>query len=66
MTVTELRQELEKLEAEGKGGLEVILDEDPYLEFDGLVASAEFMDGHERACLVNSRYPGNRGRIPVK
>lgn len=62
MTVTELRQALEKLEAEGKGGMEVVLDEDPYMEFDGLVASADFMDGVERACLTNSHYPGNRGR----
>ena len=60
MTVTELRAALQKLEAQGHGEAKVVLDEDPYLEFDCCVASDDFADGAVRACLVNSDTPGHR------
>lgn len=59
MTVTELLAALRRMEAEGHGGEKVILDDDPYLEFDCVVASE---DGHGTpgVYLVNSHTPGHR------
>lgn len=58
MTVTELREALQKLEADGKGGLRVLLWTDPYLRFDRVAVSDGLVDGKVHAFLVDSDEPG--------